>query len=106
MKCFIYRITETLTETSEVEEHIEQTYPIHCKGRNSKGEEVLTKPLEVNVRIDKSPGSNTISSTVDCKYNTGSHGERCKASHPKVGEGASCPYSFDTPYAFDNLENP
>lgn len=39
-----------------------------------------------------------ISSIVKCKYNTGGHGQRCKASHPdtdKVGEGIICPYSFD-----------
>jgi len=87
-----------------IDEYIKQTYPIECKGRNEIGDEVLTTPVSVNVEIHKSPGSNTISSNVDCPYNTGGHGQRCKASHPdvdKVGEGAGCPYSFDIPYALE-----
>ena len=88
----------------ELNEYIEQTFPIQCKGRNSKGLEVLQEPVNVEVKIYKSPGSNIISNIVRCFYNTGSHGERCKASHPtvdKVGEGIICPYSFDIPYALE-----
>ena len=82
--------------------YVEQTFPIQCKGRNNKGLEVLSVPVDVIVEIHVSPGSNTISSTVKCPYNTGGHGQRCKASHPnvdKVGDGVGCPYSFDIPYA-------
>lgn len=87
-----------------VEEFVEQKFPIECKGRDNLGNDVLEKPVEVTVHIHKSPGSNTISSEVKCRYNTGSHGQRCKASHPevdKVGEGIGCPYSFDIPYALE-----
>lgn len=52
----------------------------------------------------KSPGTDTISSHVKCPYNTGGHGQRCKASHPevdKVGDGVLCPYALDIPYYAD-----
>jgi len=85
-------------------EYVQATFPIECKGRDSRGREVLDKPVSANVKISKSPGSNELTSLVECCYNTGGHGQRCKASHPdvdKVGEGIGCPYSFDVPYAFD-----
>ena len=88
----------------ELSQYVEQTFPIQCKGRNSGGSEVLEKPVEVKVKIHKSPGSNDISSIVECPYNTGGHGQRCDASHPKVdkiNEGVGCPYSFDIPYALE-----
>ncbi|MEK6854931.1 MAG: hypothetical protein AABX73_01795 [Nanoarchaeota archaeon] len=88
----------------ELKQYVKQTFPIQCKGRDANGLEVLTEPVNVNVKIHKSPGSNTISSNVECPYNTGGHGQRCKASHPdvdKVGEGVGCPYSFDIPYALE-----
>ena len=81
---------------------VTQNYPIECKGRNRFGKEVLDNPVKVEVTISQRPGSNMISSLVKCTYNTGSHGQRCKASHPdvdKVGKGVGCPYSFDIPYA-------
>ncbi|MFH0779786.1 MAG: hypothetical protein V1928_02900 [Parcubacteria group bacterium] len=46
-----------------------------------------------------------IITNVTCPFNTGSHGQRCKASHPSCedhdpnGEKIGCPYSFDYPYA-------
>ncbi|MBS3107835.1 hypothetical protein J4468_02860 [Candidatus Woesearchaeota archaeon] len=87
-----------------IDEYVTQTYPIECKGRNEVGDEVLDTPVSVKVKIDKSMGSNMISSNVECPYNTGGHGQRCKASHPqvdKVGKGVGCPYSFDIPYALE-----
>ena len=88
-----------------VNDFVTQTYPIECKGRNDVGEEVLNNAINVEVNIGKRPGSSTISSYVECEYNTGGHGQRCKASHSekdKVGEGVVCPYSFDIPYALEN----
>ena len=90
-----------------VDDFVEQKFPIECSGRDSTGSFVLKEPVNVTVEIYKIPGSDIISSNVDCPYNTGGHGERCKASHPdvdKVGEGIRCPYSFDLPYALGFCE--
>jgi len=83
----------------------EQKFQINCKGRDSEGREVLEKTIHAEVLISQRPGSNLISSLVECQYNTGSHGQRCNASHSlevdKAGEGVNCPYSFDIPYALE-----
>ena len=87
-----------------IDNYVTQTYPVECKGRNKTGDEVLATPVSVKVEVYKSRGSNLILSDVECPYNTGGHGQRCKASHPevdKVGEGVGCPYSFDIPYAIE-----
>ena len=87
-----------------IDNYVTQTYPVECKGRNEIGDEVLATPVNVEVEIYKIRGGNLISSDVECPYNTGGHGQRCKASHPevdKVGEGVGCPYSFDIPYAIE-----
>ena len=84
--------------------YLEQIFPVRCKGRDSEGEEVLCTAVKAEVKISQGPDSDMISSSVYCKYNTGGHGQRCKASHPKVdkvGEGVGCPYSFDIPYALE-----
>lgn len=87
-----------------LDSYVQQSYPIACKGRNKKGGEVLMVPVEVDVKIHKSPGSDVIISHVDCPYNVGGHGQRCRASHPEVDtveEEVRCPYSFDIPYALE-----
>ena len=76
---------------------------IQCCGRGPTGETVLQQPVGVTVRLS-SPGPGPMISVgpTDCPYNTGGHGQRCKASHPekdKVGAGVLCPFSFDYPYA-------
>lgn len=76
---------------------------ISCYGRDFSGSPALRKPVTVKVCVTQ-PGEAIISLDVVCQYNTGGHGQRCKASHPnidKVGDGVSCPYSADIPYAFD-----
>jgi len=91
-----------------IDHFVKQTYPIECKGRNEIGDEALDAPVKVLVEVYKSQASNTISSIVRCLYNTGGHGQRCKASHPdvdKIGEGVGCPYSFDLPYALEKKLN-
>ena len=84
--------------------YLEQIFPVRCKGRDSQGREVLDAAVDVRVNVHQSPDSDAILSIVECPYNTGGHGQRCKASHPKVdkvGEGAGCPYSFCIPYALE-----
>lgn len=89
----------------ELDLYVEQIFPINCKGRDYRGKEVFTEPIKVEVKVFSSPGSDMISSSVrGCPYNTGSHGQRCKASHPtvdKVGDSVDCPYSFNIPYALE-----
>ena len=87
-----------------IDKYVTQNYPIQCKGRNESGDEVLDVPVDVGVKVSKSPRSNTISIDVTCPYNAGGHGQRCKASHPevdKLGKGVGCPYSLDIPYALE-----
>lgn len=81
-----------------VEKFVEQNFPIECKGRDSRGNEVLSEPVKVVVNIHKSPGSNDISSNVRCQYNSGGHGQKCDASG---SDNAGCPYAFDLPYALE-----
>ena len=78
-------------------------FPIQCWGRNADGDPVLNKPVDVELQVFKS-SDDTLTVNVKCPYNTGGHGQRCKASHPKVdklGDGVLCPYSVDLPYAID-----
>ena len=77
---------------------IEQTFPIKCKGRDANGNNVLKRPIRANVIISQSVGSETISSFVKCRYNTGGHGQRCNAFG---SDNAGCPYAFDIPYALE-----
>jgi hypothetical protein len=82
--------------------YIEQFYPIKCRGRNVKGEVVLAQPVDVKVKIYKSPGCDTISSLVDCPHVFGPHSDSCGASYAeavKEQECVGCPYSFDIPFA-------
>lgn len=79
-------------------------FPFECKGRNVARQEVLTDPIQVKLIICGFEDKKTIAIHVECPHNVGSHGQRCKASHPgqdKVGDGVSCPYSLDLPYAMD-----
>ena len=87
-----------VSETEGLDLLVTQIYPILCKGRNAEGNEVLAEPIVVDVTITKGKKSNGISSWVRCPYNTGGHGQRCKASHPnvdKVGDGVCCPYTLE-----------
>jgi hypothetical protein len=89
-------------------EVIQHVFPVECKGRNEYGREVLAEPEKVDVRVSKDPFSERLSIVpVDCKYNSGGHGQRCTASHPgidKVGDGVLCPYSVDIPHVVDEFE--
>ena len=87
-----------------INEYVTQTYPVPCAGRNVFGDKVLNELINVEVEIRQKIGSNMISSIIECKYNTGAHGQRCKACQPDIniiGAGVMCPYSFDIPYALE-----
>jgi len=78
--------------------YLEKILNIECRGRYANGRKVLTKPVEARIKIYKSPHSELLSSLVKCPYNTGGHGERCKAAHPNIdkkGGVVYCPYAFD-----------
>jgi len=78
------------------------TFQIKCQGRRAPGIVALEEPVSARLIIGQV--GNTIDIRVKCKYNTGGHGQRCKASHPeadKVGEGVYCPYSLDVPFYHD-----
>ena len=81
---------------------MKKTVQIQCCGRDSLGQGVLDAPIDVLVDIARSQGSSFISvQPKNCPYNVGGHRQRCAASHPehhKVGDGISCPFSFDYPY--------
>jgi len=87
---------------------IVQKFPITCRGRDMEGNKVLDTPAKFELKIYQGASETTITSDVsDCEYNTGGHGQRCKASHPnvdKIGKGILCPYSFDIPYALEKKE--
>ena len=78
---------------------------LECLGRGHDGETVLSEPIDVLILVNRSPGSETVCVSPHlCRYNTGGHGQRCKAAHPfedKVGEDIMCPFSFDYPYAME-----
>ena len=82
--------------------------PFQCKGRNHLGKSALEIPVSSEVVITPIKGDTlTISLNVNCTFNTGSHGQRCKASHPdqdNFGVDILCPYSLDIPYVEDNKE--
>jgi hypothetical protein len=84
---------------------LEKRVELTCKGRGFKSEEVLRDGVLVTIRLSKRLNSETISvGPENCLYNTGGHGQRCKAAHPdqdKVGDGVLCAFSFDYPYVLE-----
>ena len=85
--------------------YLEKVFPVQCRGRGVSGKEVLAEPVAVKVKVSQARGDErNISLSVECPYNTGGHGQRCKASHPetdKINEDVACAYSIDIPYAID-----
>jgi hypothetical protein len=74
-------------------------FEIECRGRNRLGQEVLAVPVNATVTVSLTNKS-FLSLDVDCIYNTGGHGQRCKAEDPnrdKIGQGTGCVYSCDLP---------
>jgi len=89
-----------ISSTKTPKDYIEQEYPVFCHGRNPEGRtvlSVLSDPIFVMVKIYKNPGSNSISSLVECPCIGGPHNGTCKAS----GIDTNCIYSFDIPYALE-----
>ena len=63
-----------------LDEFVEQNFTIRCK----------VKHTVVDVLVYKRPVSSIISSSVECKYNSGAHGEDCNLTRTRL-----CPYVFD-----------
>jgi len=89
-----------ISATKTTKDYIEQGYPVFCYGRDPEGNTVLADPIFVMVKIYKSPGSNSISSLVECPCVGGPHNGTCKAS----GKNADCVYGFDIPYSLEKKE--
>ena len=77
-----------------------------CFGVDAEGKNVLSSPEAVAVDFVQREGNTTsFTGNVRCSYIAGGHGQRCRASHPdsaKVGDGVSCPFTFDYPYVKNN----
>lgn len=83
-----------------------KTVKVKCHGRTLIGEPALIESVEATVMLGRAADSGLCSCNVACPYNTGGHGQRCKASHPwtdKDGEGVACPFSFDYPYVLASI---
>jgi len=79
---------------------IDQYFPVRCKGRDREGKEVLDDPIRADVQIYQRNGDEQgISSYVSCKYNCGSHGEKCGSAG--IDNQGYCPFSFDLPHALE-----
>ena len=77
-------------------------FKIQCRGRNSHGDEVLERPIDVTINVYQV--EDTISSSVVCQYKTG---RKCTAAGRPEWKG-KCPYSFDIPHMLEQktLETP
>lgn len=67
----------------------------NCKGRDKYGQEVLTESVPVILEFQQCNLESIFTTSVECRWRTGGHGQRCFASHPnsdKVGEGVPCAY--------------
>ena len=79
-------------------------FSVQCRGRDASYKEVLGEPVLVEVHIRALADEKTIATEVRCPFNTGSHGHRCKASHPEseqAEEDVTCPYVLDIPTSID-----
>ena len=89
----IYHVQKIVRDRVEEYQHCE------CKGRNKGGKEIFDIPVEMSILI--SSLGESVCVDVECPYNTGAHGQRCKAAHPHIdkveGKDVTCPYSFDLP---------
>ena len=71
-----------------------------CRGIDASDHPALSDPITIRIEIQKSPGVHSIDINPLCPYNVGWHGQRCKASHPKIdkrkdGRSIYCKYRFD-----------
>lgn len=71
---------------------------VKCHGRGITREEVLTEDVSVAVWVRVYEDGKSIGISVDCPHNTGSHGQKCKASGKR---GVLCPYAVDLPHVVD-----
>ena len=85
-----------------------EEYSSGCKGRNYAGNEVFDVPVNMSIVVSSSTSREEVHVEARCLYNTGGHGQRCKAAHPHIskveGREVTCPYSFDLPFGDKYLE--
>jgi len=54
-------------------------FPVLCQGRDLNYQEAFESPVKVTVTVRRNEDEKSMSITVDCPYNGGAHGQRCKA---------------------------
>ena len=69
------------------------TFSMKCGGRNEIGEGVLKRRISISTTFRILEDNKTISISVKCPYNKGSHSELCGASSRALRSGAFCPYT-------------
>ncbi len=81
---------------------------IDCCGNGPKGMGILDEPMSVEILATQDPSGDIVVRPVNCPFNTGGHGQRCKASHQNRDKDDSgdihCPYSFDFSLAKKNVD--
>jgi len=91
------------------EEPIKKTMPMTCFGRNSEGKNALQTAVSFDLVITRTVEDlqSIYISAEKCPYNTGTDGQRCKASYEpgvdKIGAGIVCPCTIGIPGGVDYL---
>jgi len=83
-------------------------FPMRCKGRDCKRQEVLKEPVHIKVSVTGGENENErgIAIKVECPHIIGAFADRCDASHPgreTADNCVSCPYVLDLPHAMDKV---
>jgi hypothetical protein len=79
------------------------SYVIKCKGRDSKGKEVLVDPVHVGVAVHNDDDSEILEINPFCVHGVGGYDVLCKASNSAENELVSCPFSLHLPLTMDRL---
>jgi len=82
-----------------IDNYVEKLYSVRCKGRDDRGETLLSNGISVEVKIMQRRGSDVISSVVRCSYSGTNH--RCNVSRDYNQDNGRCPYSFVLPKDFE-----
>lgn len=80
--------------------YIEQIFHVQCYGRNGGMQEVLTKPVDIKVRIRQLDEKHISSTIIECEYKLDSG--HCSAK--RIGRLMPyCPYNATIPNSIDEL---